>query len=45
MIWYQLQETINPGYLSRMEKRIKRENDQEFWLPPSSVVSVGGGFR
>ena len=45
MIWYQLQESINPGYLSRMERRIKRENDQEFFIPPSSVVATGGGFR
>jgi len=38
LIWYQLQESINPGYLRRMERRIERENNQEFWLPPSSVV-------
>lgn len=45
LLWYQLQEAINPGYLRRMERRIKRENDQEFWLPPSKVVQTGGGFR
>ena len=45
MLWYQLQETINPGYLSRMEQRIKRNNDQEYWLPPASIVATGGGFR
>ena len=45
MLWYQLQETINPGYLSRMEQRIKRDNDQEYWLPPASIVATGGGFR
>ena len=45
MIWYQLQETINPGYVSRMEQRIKRENNQEFFIPPSSIVATGGGFR
>jgi hypothetical protein len=45
MIWYQLQETINPGYLQRMEQRVKRDNDQEFWVRPSSVVATGGGFR
>jgi hypothetical protein len=45
MIWYQAQEMINPGYLRRMERRVKRENDQTFWLPPTSVVQTGGGFR
>lgn len=45
MIWYQLQEAINPGYLRRMERRIERENNQEYWLPPSSVVKTGGGFK
>jgi len=45
MIWYQLQETINPGYLQRMEQRIRRDNNQDFIVPPSSVVATGGGFR
>lgn len=45
LIWYQLQETINPGYLRRMERRAKTQNDQTYWLPPSSVVQTGGGFR
>lgn len=45
LVWFQLQETINPGYLRRAEKRIRRENHQEYWLPPSSIVATGGGFR
>lgn len=45
LIWYQLQEMTNPGYLRRMERRVQRENNQTYWLPPSSVVSMGGGFR
>lgn len=45
LIWYQLQEAINPGYLRRMERRIKRENNQEYWLPPSKIVATGGGFK
>lgn len=45
MVWYQLQEYVNPGYLSRMEQRIKRDNDQEFFIPPSSVVPIGGALR
>jgi len=45
LVWYQLQETINPGYLRRMERRSKTQNDQTYWLPPSSIVKSGGGFR
>jgi len=45
MIWYQLQEMMNPGYLARMEARVKRENDADYWLPPSTFVATGGGFR
>lgn len=45
LLWYQMQEAINPGYLRRMERRVKRDNDQEFWLPPSKTVARGGGFR
>ena len=45
LLWYQLQETINPGYLRRMERRAKTQNDQTYWLPPSSIVPTGGVFR
>jgi len=45
LVWYQLQETINPGYLRRMERRIKTQNDQTYWMPPTSVIQTGGGFR
>jgi len=45
MIWYQLQEMINPGYLQRMERRVKRDNGQTYWLPPSATVKRGGGFK
>jgi len=36
-IW-QLQETMNPGYLRRMERRLETEQAQHFMIPPSSVV-------
>jgi hypothetical protein len=36
---------MNPGYLARMEARVKRENDADYWLPPSTFVATGGGFR
>lgn len=45
LIWYQFQEAMNPGYLKRMERRVERENNQQYWLPPSSIVARGGGFR
>ncbi len=35
---YDIQESLNPGYLRRMEKRIKKENNQEFFFPPSQSV-------
>jgi hypothetical protein len=35
---YDIQESLNPGYLRRMEKRIKKENNQEFFYPPSRSV-------
>jgi hypothetical protein len=43
LILYQLQEMVNPGFLHRMEARIQRENDQQFYLPPSQYISRGGG--
>lgn len=45
LVWYHLQEMINPGYLRRAERRVKREQNQEYWLPPSSVIATGGGFK
>lgn len=35
---YELQESMNPGYLRRMEQRAKHDNDTEYWLPPSAAV-------
>lgn len=37
MFLYGLQESVNPGYLRRIERRTERENNQEFWLPPTSA--------
>jgi len=45
MIWYQLQEMLNPGYLGRMERRVKKQLNQDFIVRPSSVVQRGGGFK
>lgn len=35
MILYDLQEAVNPGSLRRMERKIKKENEQHFYMPPS----------
>lgn len=35
-IIHRLQEAINPGYLRRYEQRVKKENNQTFWLSPSA---------
>lgn len=37
VIW-RMQEWANPGYLRRMEQRVKRENDQQYWLRPTEAV-------
>lgn len=42
-IMYRLQESLNPGYLRRMEARVERDNKQEFLLRPSDVIPYGGG--
>lgn len=39
LILYHIQEAINPGSLRRMEQRLKREQGQEYLLPPSEVVN------
>jgi hypothetical protein len=36
LVLYDLQERMSPGYLRRMERRIKKDNGQRFILPPSS---------
>lgn len=38
MLLYDIRESMNPGYLKRMEKRIKKNNNQEFMFPPSKYA-------
>jgi hypothetical protein len=38
LLFYRLQEYMNPGYLARMEQRVRSQNHQEFILPPSGVI-------
>lgn len=45
MITYNLHEMMNPGYLKKMEKKLKKEKQQEYLLPPSEVIQRGGGFK
>jgi hypothetical protein len=35
---YELQEFASPGYFRRMEKRMRDDTNQEFYIPPSGVV-------
>lgn len=35
LILYDIQERINPGFLKRMEQRLKKEQGQTFYFPPS----------
>lgn len=38
LLLYRIQESMNPGYLRRMERRIEKENNQEFWLRPTEFA-------
>lgn len=38
LLFYRLQEYLNPGYLARMEQRVRTQNNQNFILPPSQVI-------
>jgi len=38
LVIYRLQEWANPGYLRRMEQRVKKDNNQTFWLRPTEAV-------
>lgn len=38
LVFYRLQEMMNPGYLERMEARVKQQQNQTFWLSPSAVA-------
>jgi hypothetical protein len=38
LILWSIQESLNPGSLKRLEKRIERENGQTFLVRPSAVA-------
>ena len=37
-ILFNIQESLNPGYLRRMERRVERQNEQQFLFKPSEVI-------
>jgi hypothetical protein len=37
-ILFNIQESLNPGFLRRTEQRIERDNNQQFLIKPSEVV-------
>ena len=39
LLLYRIQEALNPGSIRRMERRVRQENAQEFYLPPSAAVN------
>jgi hypothetical protein len=38
LLVFQMQEALNPGYLRRMERRMKKDQGQKYFIPPSQVV-------
>ena len=40
LVFYRMQEALNPGYLRRYEQRVKRENNQTFWLHPTGAPTM-----
>jgi len=50
LLWYQLQELVNPGYVKRMERNLKNRTGQEYVdLPivgtPAETIKRGSGFE
>lgn len=38
LLFFQVQESMNPGYLRRMKSRVEAENNQSFWWAPGDVL-------
>jgi len=46
LLLFHLREMLSPGSLRRTERTLKREYDQEYIVPPSSVIKRGGfGYK
>ncbi|MBS1088136.1 hypothetical protein [Gluconobacter wancherniae] len=35
LVYYRLQEMMNPGYLQRFQNKVQQQNNQSFWLSPT----------
>ncbi|WP_447439267.1 hypothetical protein, partial [Salmonella enterica] len=45
LLFYSIQEALNPGSLRRTEQRIQKENDQQFLIRPSqSYIDTAGAL-
>jgi hypothetical protein len=44
LIFYNLQEAIDPGALLRMQQAVKKSSGQDFNIKPSDIVPHGGGI-
>lgn len=42
LVFYQIQESLNPGYLQRMKQRTKSQNNQTFWWDPHDSTPESG---
>jgi hypothetical protein len=42
LVFYEVQESINPGYLQRMKQRAKRDQNQTFWWDPHDKLPESG---
>lgn len=38
LLFFQIQEAMNPGYLRRMRNRVEEENRQSFWWKPNQLL-------
>ncbi len=39
LLWWRVQEAVDPGWAARYEARVARENDQEFIVGPTDAVN------
>lgn len=44
LFFYQIQESLSPGFLSRMESRMETDRNQRFIKPPTTVIPYGGNL-
>lgn len=40
LLFFHVQEAVNPGYLQRMQRRVEEQNDQTWWAPPGGSPSM-----